>query len=229
MVAITLIASVSVFAQDNGTSAEWGYKPSNSEGPTQKKPENTAENLDVSNKLIPYEDLSKFQFISKVIELPGKSQKDVLNMFKNWASTSFVNLKVVIVSETDNQIVVNYITETSTFMKVLGMKSQYEISWYVRLVAQFKEGKMRLIAYDDGNAFKPGTYNQYGGSPAIQRNTFKISSTQNAPIDEKEFNKNDFMWYRLHLQWQKNVKRLVDNAGEEIKKVSTEESKKDNW
>jgi hypothetical protein len=88
---------------------------------------------------------------------------------------------------------------------------------------------MRLIAYDDGNAFKPGTYSQYGSTPAVQRNTIKISYSQTVPSSEKEFNKNDFMYYRLHLQWQKNVKRLVENASEEIKKVSTEESKKDNW
>lgn len=38
MVAITLIASVSVFAQDYGTSAEWGYKPTKTEGSIPKKP-----------------------------------------------------------------------------------------------------------------------------------------------------------------------------------------------
>ncbi len=36
MVAIILIASVSVFSQDNGTSAEWGYTPSKSNESAQK-------------------------------------------------------------------------------------------------------------------------------------------------------------------------------------------------
>ena len=37
MVAITLIASVSVFGQEYGSSAEWGYKAPKREEPTQKK------------------------------------------------------------------------------------------------------------------------------------------------------------------------------------------------
>ena len=58
--------------------------------------------------LLPYEDAAAGLFISKVVEVKDKSQKDLITQFKNWASTRFVNLKEVIVSETDNQIVLNY-------------------------------------------------------------------------------------------------------------------------
>lgn len=70
MVAITLIASVSVFAQDNGSSAEWGYTPSKSEGPTQKTQQNftsddTLYSAQIANKEYykKYKDNYEFKFI----------------------------------------------------------------------------------------------------------------------------------------------------------------------
>jgi hypothetical protein len=64
-----------------------------------------------------------------------------MNGFKNWGGTNFVNLKEVIVSETEDQIVLNYITN-DLYVKSLGTIVTAE--WYVRLVAEFKEGKMRV-------------------------------------------------------------------------------------
>lgn len=150
-------------------------------------------------------------------------------MFKNWASTSFVNLKEVTVSETDNQMVLNYITETSDYFKTLGMKNPFTMSWYVRLVGQFKDGKIRILAYEDGNAFKPGSYSSYGSVPAVQRGTYSLTSFMKTPETEKDFQKNENLYYRLHLQWQQKVKRLIENAATEIQKSSSTESKDNDW
>jgi hypothetical protein len=84
-----------------------------------------AQTQEVVPDLKPYEDISSRLFISKVVEMPGKTQKEISTQFKNWASTSFVNLKEVMVSETENQIVLNYITNTNTYFKLFGVKNIY--------------------------------------------------------------------------------------------------------
>lgn len=235
VVAIALIASLNSFSQsdDPESSSYWMAKNKNNKGKTieTEKVNTPTTNQPSENvpQLVPYEDLSKSLFTSKVVELPNKTQKEIYYMFKNWASTSFVNLKEVTVSETDNQMVLNYITETSDYFKTLGMKNPFSMSWYVRLVGQFKDGKMRILAYEDGNSFKPGEYNRYGSVPAVQRGTIRLTAFTQTPQTEKDFQKNENMYYRLHLQWQKNVISLMEKAQEEIKKSSSEDSKDNSW
>ena len=166
------------------------------------------QNEEVVPDLKPYEDAPSKLFISKVIEVPNKTQKELSTQFKNWASTSFVNLREVMVSETDNQIVLNYITETNTYFKVLGLKSPYSMSWYVRMVAQFKDGKIRIQFYDDGNAFKPGSYSQYGSTPATQTRSLYISAITTKPESFKELHRTKW-FYDLHYQWQQNVSNMT--------------------
>lgn len=235
VVAIALIASLNSFSQsdDPESSSYWASKSKNTKKKTQEVEKNVETPLSTPTEnvpqLTPYEDLNKSLFMSKVVELPNKTQKEIYYMFKNWASTSFVNLKEVTVSETENQIVLNYITETLDYYKVLGVKNPFGMNWYVRLVGQFKDGKMRILAYEDGNAFKPGAYSRYGSVPAVQRGTYKLTSFTETPISEKEYQKNENMYYRLHLQWQNNVKQLLEKASQDIQKSSSEESKDNNW
>lgn len=90
------------------------------------------------NELILYSGIHKFDSIS---------QSELKTRVKNWASLTFVNLKEVMVSETEDQIVLNYITN-SYFVKSL---SKVSVNWYIRLLIQFKDGKIRCTYYDDGN------------------------------------------------------------------------------
>jgi hypothetical protein len=172
--------------------------------------------------LKPYEDAKNMLFISKVIEIPGKTQKELQTQFKNWASTSFVNLREVMVSETENQIVLNYITKTHTYFKVLGMKNPYSMSWYVRLVAQFKDGKLRVQFYDDGNVYRPVEYSKYGSANSVSATPARsmyISAVTIKPESFKELHRTKF-YYDLHYQWQLNVsstslsceKGMLDNT-----------------
>ena len=140
MVAIFLIASVTVFAQENKTF--------------------TIDSL--------YQNKSEMILYSKVIEFPGKSKTEILNGVKNWASVNFVNLKEVLVSESQDQIVLNYLTK-SFYTKTLGMTNVCD--WYIRLIIEFKDGKSRVTFIDDGNAFWPGS--QYG--PATSPRIYKLS------------------------------------------------------
>jgi hypothetical protein len=115
-----------------------------------------------------YQKQDEYLVYSKVIDFTGKSKIEIMNGFKNWGGTNFVNLKEVIVSETEDQIVLNYITN-DMYVKSLGAIVIAE--WYVRLVAEFKEGKMRVSFYDDGNSFWLGS--QY--APSTPARTYKLA------------------------------------------------------
>jgi hypothetical protein len=164
-----------------------------------------AQTQEVVPDLKPYEDISSRLFISKVVEMPGKTQKEISTQFKNWASTSFVNLKEVMVSETENQIVLNYITNTNTYFKLFGVKNIYTMDWYVRLVAQFKDGKIRIQFYDDGNVYKPSQYSGYPSSPS---RSMYVSVVTNKPESFKDMHKSVNIMYNLHYQWQLNVSSM---------------------
>ncbi len=89
---------------------------------------------------------------SGVLEFEGLTKEQLKTKVKNWGGTKFVNLKEVLVSETEDQIVLNYI-DNSMYMKTMGMKMDY--SWYIRLVVEFKDGKIRCQYFDDGNTYQP--------------------------------------------------------------------------
>ena len=158
-------------------------------------------------------------YTSKVIELPNKSQKELQTQFKNWASTAFVNLKEVMVAETDNKIVLNYIIRTYPAYKgveTLGMKIPNEHGWYVRLVAQFKDGKIKVSFYDDGNTFKPSQYSQYYTAPAVQARTYYVSDLYySKPEDVKDIYKMKHHLFQSYITWVENAESTlisVDNG-----------------
>jgi hypothetical protein len=171
--------------------------------------------------LKPYEDATSKLFISKVIEIPNKTQKELVTQFKNWASTSFVNLREVIVSETDNQIVLNYITTTNSYYKTLGMKTAVEYGWYVRLVAQFKDGKVRVQFYDDGNVFRPGEYLTYARTttPSTPARSMFISAVTIKPESYKEMHRTKY-FYDLHYRWQQNISNMSLSCEKGMKDIS---------
>lgn len=104
--------------------------------------------------------------ISGVHSFDSISKNDLIKKVKHWGGTKFVNLKEVLVSETDDQLVFNYITNTFFIQnKVLGKVYKQPISWYLRLVIQFKDNRIRCIFYDDGNVSMPPSQN-IPGRPA---------------------------------------------------------------
>ena len=101
-----------------------------------------------------YENKNEFLLFSKIVQTDSLTKEQIIKNIKNWSGTNFVNSKEVLVSETDEQLVYNYITnEFST--KTLGISVVYD--WYIRLVIQIKDKKFRLLFYDDGNAYWPST------------------------------------------------------------------------
>lgn len=172
---------------------------------------------DTIPELLPYEDAVSGLFVSKVVEVKDKSQKELATQFKNWAATRFVNLREVMVSETDNQIVLNYITKTNSYMKSLGMKLPMNYSWYVRMVVQFKDGKARAQFFDDGNSFIAGEYSKYGSVPAVPARTMYVHTYTKKPENVKDLHRNTMsggtsgILYDTHCEWQRNIMNMVSS------------------
>jgi hypothetical protein len=182
MVAITLIASVISYGQQTSFTVDSFY---------QKKSEHVIH--------------------SQVLEFPNKTKTEIMNGFKNWASTRFVNLKEVTVSETEDQIVLNYITK-DFYTKTLGMTNT--VGWYIRVVVEFKEGKMRINYTDDGNAFISPT--QY--SVATPARTYKF----------EDYFKEDGQVRKGVQNGLQNVKHNIVESTQSIKLVEQKKNN-DNW
>ena len=153
-----------------------------------------------------WEDINSKLYLSKVIEFEGKSQKDLIVLYKNWASVAFVNLKEVLVGETESQIVIRYILKTSANYKIMGMKGTSGFDWYVRLIAQFKEGKVKVSFYDEGNVPTPSTSINGIIVPGSPSGSYYVCQQVNKP---KDLNKVNSSFYQYHLMWQNKVDDMV--------------------
>lgn len=153
-----------------------------------------------------WEDINSKLYLSKVIEFEGKSQKDLIVLYKNWASVAFVNLKEVLVGETESQIVIRYILNTSANYKIMGMKGTSGFDWYVRLIAQFKEGKVKVSFYDEGNVPTPSTSINGIIVPGSPSGSYYVCQQVNKP---KDLNKVNSSFYQYHLMWQNKVDDMV--------------------
>jgi len=118
-----------------------------------------------------YVNKTEFLMYSVVQEFDSLSQDQLNIKIKNWAGTNFTNMKEVLVSETKEQLVFNYITE-SFYIKTLGMAT-YK-NWYIRMVVQIKDNKIKISIYDDGNCFWPGSYSGGVSVPSVSARTYKF-------------------------------------------------------
>lgn len=153
-----------------------------------------------------WEDISTKLYTSRVIDFEGKTQKDLIVLYKNWASVAFVNLKEVLVGETESQIVIRYILNTSANYKIMGMKGISGFDWYVRLIAQFKEGKVKVSFYDEGNVPTPSTSINGIIVPGSPSGSYYVCQQVNKP---KDLNKVNSSFYQYHLMWQNKVDDMV--------------------
>jgi hypothetical protein len=96
-----------------------------------------------------YGSASEKLIYSVVGEYPNVSRAELVKRVKNWAGTAYINAKNVVVSETDDQIVYRYVSNSFVVKSFVGLTSY---PWYLRLVIQFKDGKIRAQYFDDGDA-----------------------------------------------------------------------------
>jgi hypothetical protein len=88
-----------------------------------------------------------------IVYFDSVGKKEIMNKAKNWASTAFVNLREVLVGETEDQIVINFISN-SFFTK--SFTGNYPSPRYIKLVLKFKDNKLKYEYYDDGNTSQGG-------------------------------------------------------------------------
>lgn len=114
-----------------------------------------------------FEDLGNNLYKTRIIEMDSLDINDLNTGFKNVTSQLFVNLNEVITSETENQIILNFILQT---------KATPSTSWNVRLISEFKDSKLRLRLYDLGNVYIPsGEY-----SPTWKEGSFYVTNNKRA-------------------------------------------------
>ena len=97
-----------------------------------------------------YDDVESLTVVDTVLNIDSVGFKELKNRFNNWGGINYNNYKNVKTSETDNQVVIDYISSSFGVLKM-----------NVRLVAYFKDNKVRLKVTDMGNVYT------YQASPAL--------------------------------------------------------------
>lgn len=118
-----------------------------------------------------YKDKEQLLINQRVILVDSVSREELINRIKNWGGVSFVNLKEVLVSETQDQLVFNYIS-SSFYARSMGITTTMD--WYVRLVIQVKDGRIRVQQFDDGNVYRPGSYSGGVSIPATAARVYHL-------------------------------------------------------
>ena len=151
---------------------------------------------------------------SKVISLDSVSQSDIKQRVKNWAGTTFINMNEVLVSETESQLVFNYI-ESSKFRSA-GMSFDY--LEYTRIIVQMKDNKVKISFYDDGNVFRPGS----GNYPSTKARSQYIKDN----FKDKEIIQNSGLAgkprYQAVTDYSQRVKMTMSSFESGVKKKSNQ-------
>jgi hypothetical protein len=113
-----------------------------------------------------YLDESTYLVSQKVIDFDSISASELLIRFENWGGQTFRNYEKVRTSKTETQITLNYIT--STFNTAL--------DFYLIMVVEFKDNKIRVQIFDDGNVYKPGSYSGSTYIPGIAARIYHLKS-----------------------------------------------------
>lgn len=113
-----------------------------------------------------YQDPEKYLVSQRVLEFDSIDKTELMSRFENWAGQNFRNYDKVRTSKTDNQITLNYIT--SSFITVL--------DFYLNMVVEFKDDKIRVQIFDDGNVYKAGYYSGSTYIPGTSARLYHVKS-----------------------------------------------------
>ena len=173
-----------------------------------------------------YQNKSEYLILSKIIYLKDSiGQNNIINKIKNWSGIAFVNPKEVLVSETNDQLVFEYISK-SFFMKGL-FGEHNNISWYLRLVIQVKGDRVRLQFYDDGNVYIPGSYSNNVRIAAVPDRSSKLTAYFNKEDNTRTRKMYDEGFYNLTMTINQTAKEIESSILNQIN--IKEQQKKDDW
>lgn len=106
-----------------------------------------------------YKDVSTLLVYEKIIEVDSTPINELMNRLDNWGGQNFADYEKVRTGKTANQITLNYISNAHVH------------SFYVNLIAEFKDNKVRLRFYDGGNCYRPPQILATLTIPALQART----------------------------------------------------------
>ena len=95
-----------------------------------------------------YKDVSTYLVSQRVLEFDSVSAQELMKRFENWGGQNFRNYEHVRTSKTESQITLNYITSCYS----IGME------FYLIMMVEFKDNKIRVQIFDDANVYKAGYY-----------------------------------------------------------------------
>ena len=169
-----------------------------------------------------YQDKDNYLIYSVTDTFDTIQRAILIDKIKNWASLNFVNMNEVLVSETQTQLVFNYINNTFYQKSLLGKLYR---SWYYRLVIQMKDDRVKISIYDDGNAYWAGSYSQYGSVSATSARIYTFRSLA--------FKKNGYSRGSDPKPLLKVKQNCIDKATSIIKAIRTQENptnvKEETW
>lgn len=113
-----------------------------------------------------YKDASTYLVSQRVLEFDSVSAQELMKRFENWGGQNFRNYENVRTSKTESQITLNYIT--SSFNP--------DLDFYINMVVEFKDNKIRVQIFDDANVFKPGSYAGTTYIAGIASRTYHVAS-----------------------------------------------------
>jgi hypothetical protein len=163
-----------------------------------------------------YADSADLIACQKVIKIDSLEIIALKERALSWAGITFKNASKVVISNTENQIVIDYIESVSS---KIGSNN-----WQVRIVLEFKKGRIRYQFIDQRNAFWPGSQ----GVP---------SSSSGSIYIKKYFDKSGYLkikgmshsiWYSIATNWKINVENTAKSLEDYLLKPPSD-TKKDDW
>jgi hypothetical protein len=164
-----------------------------------------------------YQDVENRVLYTKVITADSLSQKEIIQLVKNWAAINFRNLRYTLVGETENQLVVRYIQEgfyTNALIKT-------SAPWNILLIVQVKDGKLRYQFKDEGNAYSsPGLF----AARVTNDREYYLSSFFNSK------KKPGYATGKIIVPGLKNIHSIIEKTTISLEKYILQgKSQEDNW
>lgn len=103
-----------------------------------------------------FEDVSINLLKSQVTEIKSIDQSEIKRRILNYASGTFRDVREVLVSESDDQLIFNFVCSFNFKMQGSAITGPVSFEEHIRLVVQIKNERFRVLVFDDGNAQDAG-------------------------------------------------------------------------
>jgi len=162
-----------------------------------------------------YIDVNSNLFIDTILNFDSISKNDLINSFENWASTTYRDYEKVRVAKTDNLVSLAFVQDMQ----------------YAKMDVKFKDGKLKIQIFDDGNVYEPATSYR----AAKQSRSFYLKQYFNIQGDgEKIIYKNKKAMFNTKFlavlslkEYKEKYESLIQDISNSIKKETSK--KESSW